>query len=222
MSYRRGDGDERISVELHPAWHEIVLAGDGSRVSVGGDSYPLASARLAGGDWRVLPATLELYLTAAHAVLHNPRTVSIYLDAALLLSHASASERAAALRLSRAHGRRRHLRHTASMAADLFGVRPARDLLSAPRRVGVPAALRLGYLGFGLRFLPSAVALELLWRRGWARKLAFVRWLLGHGEGGHGAGHGRLARGWTVLRGLRWLKGIWLRYRTPGSVTLRS
>ncbi len=92
----------------------------------------------------MLAPAVELYLTAAHVVL-NPRTLSVYLDLAILLDRADADvlERAAAF--ARENGRERHLRHALTMAADLFGLELGREFLSFPRRIVVPTAVRLGY-----------------------------------------------------------------------------
>ena len=94
---------------------------------------------------------------------------------------------------------------------------------SLPARLGVPLNLRLGYVGQGIRFLPSSLVMELLLVRGLRRKLSFARWVMGHGErAGSGPAPASGVRFFRVLRGLRWFKGTVLRYRAPGSVALRS
>ncbi len=111
------------------------------------------------------------------------------------------------------------------MSADLFGLELGREFLSFPRRIGVPTAVRLGYLGNGLRYLPSSLVLELLWRRGFRRKLEFARWVLGQGGtpgGGAPSGAQGLRRLLRTLRGLRWLSGVMLRYRVAPPQLLRS
>ncbi len=158
-------------------------------------------------------------------MLHNPRTLSVSLDLAILLDRADADvlERAAAF--ARENGRERHLRHALTMAADLFGLELGREFLSFPRRIGVPTAVRLGYLGNGLRYLPSSLVLELLWRRGFRRKLELARRVLGHGGTPGGcapSGALSLRRLLRTLRGLRWLSGVMLRYRVAPPQLLRS
>ena len=229
---RPGQNDVEIAFEVHPAWHEITLTSDGAAIEIGNSRWDVERAEVGGAQWRVMPPVVDLYLTTAHVVLHNPRTLSLYLDVAVLLySH---REQAAAVldecrELARANGRERHLKHAVTSASDLFGVEiPAVDV-SLPRRLGMPTGMRLGYLGFGLRFTPSTVLLELAWRRGLGRKLAFLGWLLGHGGdvSVEAASPGvkrrsALQRAWRVARGARWLKGSMLRYRVPRSLALRS
>ena len=217
---------EDVLIEIHPAWQEVHLDGEGREVRVGERRYALAHARLGRESWPVFSPAVELYVSAAHAVLHNPRTLSLYLDVAIM----SRSVDGAALRevreLSVEQGRERHLRHALSTAADLFGLELDPRDASLPRRLRVPVAARLGSPGFGVRLLPSAVLLELLWRRGLDRKLSFVRWLAGHaaierGELDVGSRPGWPKRIWLMLKGLRWLKGKILRYGSAESAPLR-
>ncbi|MEE8549858.1 MAG: nucleotidyltransferase family protein [Gemmatimonadota bacterium] len=142
---RARQNGEPVTLEIHPAWHEVTLSEDGDRTLVGAASGAVARAQIARAEWGVLASAVELYLTAAHVVLHNPRTLSVYLDLAILLDRADADvlERAAAF--ARENGRERRLRHALTMAADLFGLELGREFLNFPRRIVVPTAVRLGY-----------------------------------------------------------------------------
>lgn len=206
-----------VVVDLHPSWHEIELVAP--HVRIGPESEPVRSVDVSGQCWAALSPPAELYLTAAHAILHNPRTLSVYLDAAVLAYEASPEVFARAWVLARANGRERHLRHALSMAADLFGVTVPQQYISWFQRLGVPPGPRLGYVGRRRRYLPSSLVLELLWRHGVRRKVTFGRWVLGHRErrpvsfeGVRPVGGRRVARS---LHGLRWLRGVVLRYPTP-------
>ena len=227
MTYERGEGGEMLSVEVHPAWHELALTPDGSSVQIGGVTGALMEAELGGDVWHVLPPEAELYLAAAHTVLHNPRTLSLYLDMAVLLDAGGVGVLEEVREWARIQGRERHLKHSVSAACDLFGIEAPREELSLPKRLGVPASLRLGYLGFGFRFLPSTVVLEVAWRRGFRRKLAFLAWVAGHGKEGEEGGDGAPLPGsaWRrllkLLLGVRWLKGVLLSYRISRSLALR-
>ena len=210
-------GEEEVWLEIHPAWQEVRLDAGGPAVTVGGRRYDLTDAQLGREPWPVLPPALELYVSAAHAVLHNPRTLSLYLDVSIMARSADEATLDEVRELSLEQGRERHLRHALSAAADLFGIELDRRDASLPRRLGIPVAARLGSPGLGLRLLPSPVVLELLWRRGLSRKLSFVRWLAGHAanEENEGTVRGRPGwpkRVWLMLRGLRWLKGMVLKY----------
>jgi hypothetical protein len=188
-------------------------------VRIGTWHEPLASARLGEHVWHVLPAAAELYLAAVHSVLSGRRTLSIYLDLAMLVAAIDSAEVDRAWQAARATGRDRHLRHALTLADDLFGCELAPDQVSLLARLGVPLGLRVGYVGRGLRFLPSSLIMELLMLRGVRRRVDFVGWVLGHqGEAAAGGGAGRP---WQLLRGARWLRGTLLRYRVPGSVALR-
>lgn len=216
---------ETITLEVHPAWHEVTLSESGDRTLVGSASERVARTQIARAEWGVLAPAAELYLSAAHVVLHNPRTLSVYLDLAILLDRADEGVLDRAAAFARENGRERHLRHALTMAADLFDLELGREFLSLQQRIGVPATVRLGYLGKGLRYLPSSLVLELLWRRGFRRKLEFARWVLGQGETpGSGAPGGprRLRRLVRTLRGLRWLSGVMLRYRVALPQPLQS
>ncbi|KPK80096.1 MAG: hypothetical protein AMS25_10250 [Gemmatimonas sp. SM23_52] len=225
LAYAREVGNaEEVQLDLHPSWHEVSLTSDGERVRLGDTSERVLHIELDGMKWSVLPPRVELYLAAAHAVLHSLRTLSVYLDLAVLLCTAGPDALDYSWALARVTGRQRHLRHAVSTAADLFRLPVDREYTSLPRRLGVPAAVRVGYLGFGRRFLPSSLVMELLLRRGLRKKVTFARWVLGHKPreaevadvtGGQPK---RLAR---MLRGLRWLKGTLLRYQVPGSLLLR-
>ncbi|UCC48082.1 MAG: nucleotidyltransferase family protein [Gemmatimonadota bacterium] len=222
LAYAREPGNgEEVELDLHPSWHEVRLAGDGEHVLVGDTCERVLRIELDGTEWSVLPPSVELYLAAAHTVLHSFRTLSVYLDLSVLLAAAGPDALDYAGKLARAMGRQRHLRHGVSVAIDLFQLEVDTEYKSLPRRLGVPLAVRVGYLGFGRRFLPSSLVMELLLRRGLQQKLAFARWVLGHkpqeAEGTHVAGR----RPKRLLRGLRWLKGTLLRYQIPGSVPLR-
>ncbi len=223
VTYVRGDSEkEEIQLDLHPAWHEVSVGSDGS-VTVGKLRAVTAEAEIGAVRWRVLPADIELYLTSAHAVLHSFRTLSVYLDLAVQLDAAGESALESAGELARAMGRERHLRHSLTAAGELFDLQVDQHL-TLPRRLGVPVSLRLGYLGSGVRFLPSSLMMELALRRGLRRKYDFARWVLGHG-GGEPARGGSAAALRRLLRfvwGLRWFKGTMLRYRVPRSVPLRS
>ncbi len=220
---------EELGVELHPEWHEVTISAQGPSVHVGPATYAVERAEIGGFPWHVLPSAAELYLGVSHAVLHNPRTLSVYLDAGVLLNAFGGSVLGDVADLAKANGRERHLRHTLSAASDLFGTRVERASLSLPTRVGVPAAARLGYLGFGYRFLPSTVVLEVAWRKGLRRKLRFLSWLMGHGraagEARGGVSRAGLGARWRRLlrltRGVHWLRGVLLKYRVPGSPALR-
>jgi hypothetical protein len=222
LSYARDDaGEDTVALDLHPAWHEISLASDGGAVRVGERVEVIERAGIGGVRWGVLPSVFELYLTAAHSVLHGFRTASVYLDLAVLLGTADEATLRDVAGLARASGRDRHLRHALTTAADLFGIDVASEFWSLPRRLGVPLAWRMGYVGSGVRFLPSSLVMELLLRRGFRRKLGFARWVLGHGErepASLAAKGRRLLRG---VRGLHWFKGTVLRYRGRGA-PLRS
>jgi hypothetical protein len=223
VAYVREDDQQPVTFDLHPAWHEVALSEGGIEALVAASRESLASAEIAGGRWPVLAPALELYLTAAHAVLHGFRTLSVYLDLALQLAAGGDDELARAAELARSVGRERHLRHAVTAAAQLFDLEAERAYISTPGRLGVPIALRLGYLGSGFRLVPSSLVMELALRRGVRRKLAFARWVLGHeGKGGRTAASGRRGgRLRRALRGLRWLKGTTLRYRIPHSSPLR-
>lgn len=218
-----GNGEE-VELDVHPSWHEVRLTGDGEHVLVGHTCERVLRTELDGTEWSVLPPSVELHVAAAHAVLHSFRTLSVYLDVAVLLAAVGPDALDCARDLARATGRQRHLRHAVSVAADLFQLGVDRECKSLPRRLGVPLALRVGYLGFGRRFLPSSLVMELLLRRGLQQKLRFARWVSGHEsretERTQVAGrrHKRLLR---KLRGFRWLKGTLLRYEIPGSAPLR-
>lgn len=227
VMYTRSDRNARqVVIDVHPGWHEIALSPDGETLWIGSRRVRPERARFAGSIWNVLPAAVDLYLVASHAVLHNPRTLSVYLDTGLLLQALGPAALERVWELARANGRCRHLRHAFGIAADLFGLDLADTYQSRIGRLGVPAALRLGYLGPGRRYLPSSLVLELAWRRGWRRKIAFARWVLGHGSrGSSGADRARSRAGFPLartLRGMRWLRGFTLRYRSPGSIALRS
>ncbi|NIR42500.1 MAG: nucleotidyltransferase family protein [Gemmatimonadetes bacterium] len=223
---RAADGGLQVAVDLHPRWHEIRIEPDGETARIGGREATLGRTGLGQIRWRVLPPAAELYLASAHAILSSLRTISVYLDLAVLM-HAAGSEAVDwAAATARETGRDRHLRHATTLAAELFGLEMAWELRSRPARLGVPTGLRLGHVAPGARFLPSSLLMELVLRRGWKRKLDFVRWVLGHR--GRTARAARAApedgaRRWLgKLAGLRWLKGSLLRYRRPGSTALRS
>ena len=224
VTYTRPSGpDDEIAFDLHPRWHEVRIEDDGTGVRVGETREPLQRGQIGAHTWRLLPPSVELYLTAAHAVLSSFRTLSVYLDLAVLAASVDddALERAATA--ARAAGRDRHLRHALTLAGDLFAVDVAAKYLSLPARLGVPLNLRLGYVGQGIRFLPSSLVMELLLVRGLRRKLSFARWVMGHGErAGNGPAPASGVRFFRALRGLRWFKGTVLRYRALGSVALRS
>lgn len=212
--------DDEETVDLHPSWHEVNVGADGHEVVVGDRLEPVQTGEVGGARWALLPPAIELYLTAAHAVLHNFRTLSVYLDLAVQLVEAGERATAEASELARSQGRERHLRHAMTAAAELFGLEVDSRHVTVPRRLGVPVALRLGYTGAGFRLLPSSLVMELAMRRGLRRRFDFARWVLGHrgrGEADPGSS-GRLRR---TMRGLRWFKGTVLRYRTPGSSPLR-
>jgi hypothetical protein len=224
LTYGRiAEGGDEETVDLHPAWHEVTVDGGGYDVVVGHVREPVESGQVGGSGWALLPPAVELYLTAAHSVLHNHRTLSLYLDLAVQLASVGERQKAKASELARAQGRDRHLRHAMTTAAELFGLEVDVRHLTVPRRLGVPLALRLGYTGAGFRLLPSSLVMELALRRGLRRRLDFARWVLGHGgrveAGERGSGPG----GWIrrFVRGLRWFQGTVLRYRTPGSSPLR-
>jgi hypothetical protein len=210
---------EDESVDLHPAWHEVTVASGGHEVNVGSRSEPLAEDEVAGCRWSLLPPAVELYLTAAHAILHSFRTLSVYLDLAVQLAAAEEDALAGASALARSEGRERHLRHAVNAAAELFDL----EQLAVRGRFRVPLSLRLGYTGAGYRFLPSSLVMELCLRRGLRRKLEFARWVLGHGgrEAVGGAPDESVGRLRRIVRGVRWFKGTMLRYRLPGSSPLR-
>jgi hypothetical protein len=216
-------GEDEETVDLHPGWHEVTVDAAGHEVVVGDEREPVESGEVGGTRWATLPPAVELYLTAAHAVLHSHRTLSLYLDLAVQFAIAGEGAIEKASELARSQGRDRHLRHALTTAAELFGLEVNSMHLTVPRRLGVPVALRLGYTGAGFRLLPSSLVMELAMRRGLRRRLDFARWVLGHGGRGEANGRdgrpgGRLRR---VVRGLRWFKGTVLRYRTPGSSPLR-
>ncbi len=220
---RYSDRGEEDTVDLHPAWHEVTVSSGGREVVVGRRREPVATGDVHGSAWGLLPPAVEFYLTAAHAVLHSHRTLSVYLDMAVQLAAASAEVTASVRALARAQGRDRHLRHALSTAAELFDLEVDPPDVTVPRRVGVPLALRLGYTGASFRFLPSSLLMELALRRGLRRKLDFARWVLGHGGRATvgrdpGASKARVRR---ALRGLRWFKGTLLRYRIARSSPLR-
>ena len=224
VSYTRSgtDADEAIELDVHPSWHEVSLSSDGRYVEIGTARERAASWESGGTIWRVLPSALELYVCVAHAVLHNPRTLSVYLDLAVLLESAPEGTLARVADLSQTSGRERHLRHAVTTAADLFGLEVPREYLSAARRLGVPTSVRLGYLGSRLRIVPSSLVMELVLRRGVRRKLRFARWVLGHGgrvsvDNRPGQWLKRLVK---MVRGLSWFKGTILRYRVPGPLPL--
>jgi hypothetical protein len=224
LTYGRyaGGGDEE-TVDLHPAWHEVSVDAGGREVIVGDEREPAESGAVGGSCWGLLPPAVELYVTAAHAVLHNCRTLSLYLDLAVQLATESEQATERASELARSQGRDRHLRHAITAAAELFGLEVDSGHLTVPRRFGVPVALRLGYTGAGFRLLPSSLVMELAMRRGLRRRLDFARWVLGHG----GRGGARGAAAWPgrrllrFVRGLRWFQGTVLRYRTTSSSPLR-
>jgi hypothetical protein len=220
---RYSGGDDEETVDLHPAWHEVTVDAGGREVVVGDEHEPVESGEVGGARWALLPPAVELYLTAAHAVLHNLRTLSVYLDLAVQLATAGEEARSKASALARSQGRDRHLRHAMTAAAELFGLEVDSRHVTVPRRLGVPVAWRLGYTGAGFRLLPSSLVMELAMRRGLRRRLDFARWVLGHG--GRGEAHGQADRPGGRLRrvvsGLRWFKGTVLRYRTPISSPLR-
>jgi len=220
---RAANAEDEIAFDLHPRWHDVALEEDGRAVRVSGWQEEVAWARLGSHDWRVLPPTVELYLTAAHAVLNNLRTISVYLDLAVLYSSADQETLDRAAEMALATGRDRHLRHALTLARDLFAVEVASNFVSLPARLRMPLNLRLGYVGRGVRFLPSSLVMELLLVRGLRRKLGFARWVLGHGEREDKASEpAREERRWLrTFRGLRWFKGTLVRYRVPGRVTLR-
>ncbi|UCC72429.1 MAG: nucleotidyltransferase family protein [Gemmatimonadota bacterium] len=220
---RYGDHGEEQTVDLHPAWHEVAVGAAGIEVAVGESREPVAAGDVAGTRWNLLPPSVELYLTAAHAVLHGNRTLSVYLDLAVQLAAAGESTVAATTQLARFQGRDRHLKHALTAAAELFGLDLDPGHVTTLRRLGVPVGVRLGYAGAGFRLVPSSLVMELALRRGLRRKLAFLRWVVGHrgaaavkANGRHSVG--RLRR---AVRGFRWLKGRVLRYRVLGSVPLR-
>ncbi len=220
---RVSHGDDEETVDLHPAWHEVTVDAGGREVAVGDVREPVDWGEV-GGGWGTLPAAVELYVTAAHAVLHNLRTLSLYLDLAVQVTAAGEAAMERARALARSQGRDRHLRHALTASAELFGLEVNSRHVTVPRRLGIPVALRLGYTGAGFRLLPSSLVMELAMRRGLRRRLDFARWVLGHeGRGGaNGRGDrpgGRLPR---IIRGFRWFRGTVLRYRTPGSSPLRS
>jgi hypothetical protein len=220
---RYSDSDDEETVDLHPAWHEVTVDVGGHEVVVGDEREPVESGEIGGTRWALLPPAVELYVTAAHAVLHNFRTLSVYLDLAVQLATAGEGATSKASGLARSQGRDRHLRHAMTAAAELFGLEVDSRHVTVPRRLGVPVAWRLGYTGSGFRLLPSSLVMELAMRRGLRRRLDFARWVLGHGgrgeaDGGAGRPGGRLRR---VVRGLRWFKGTVLRYRTQSSSPLR-
>ncbi|NIO30359.1 MAG: hypothetical protein GTN75_01010 [Gemmatimonadetes bacterium] len=217
-------GDDEETVDLHPAWHEVTVDAGGDDVVVGDVREPLEWGEVGGSIWATLPPAVELYVTAAHAVLHSLRTLSLYLDLAVQVAKAGAATTEKASKLARSQGRDRHLRHAVTAAAELFGLEVESRHLTVPRRLGVPVALRLGYTGAGFRLLPSSLVMELAMRRGLRRRLDFARWVLGHGGRGKASGKsGRpAARLLSIVRGFRWFKGTVLRYRTPGSSPLRS
>lgn len=225
LAYARELGNaEEVQLDLHPSWHEVTLSDDGERVLVGDTCERVLHIELDGMKWSMLPPSLELYLAAAHAVLHSFRTLSVYLDLAVLLCAAGPDALDYSHAVAQVTGRQRHLRHAVSAATDLFQLPVDRGHTSLPRRLGVPLAVRVGYLGFGHRFLPSSLVMELLLRRGLRKKLTFARWVLGHkpreAEVADLTG-GRPKRVVRVLHGLRWLKGTLLRYQVPGSELLR-
>lgn len=224
VTYARGsNGGEEATLDLHPSWHEVSLDGESDTVCVGGWQERLDRARLGEHSWRVLPPAMELYLTAAHSVLSSFRTLSLYLDLAVLASRLDPQTAARVTQAARVSGRQRHLRHALTLASQLFAVEVAPGHVSLPARLGVPLSLRIGYLGWGVRFLPSALLMELLLVRGVKRKLQFASWVLGHQgpeeQGTRSTPPGR--RAWKIVRGFRWLGGTVLRYRAPGSATLR-
>jgi hypothetical protein len=215
-------GEDEETVDLHPAWHEVTVEAGGREVMVGDAREPVNWGEVAGG-WATLPAAVELYVTAGHTVLHNLRTLSLYLDLAVQVAAAGEAALERARTLARLQGRDRHLRHAATTSAELFGLEVDSRHLTVPRRLGVPVALRLGYTGAGFRLLPSSLVMELAMRRGLRRRLDFARWVLGHrgreeANGRGGRPGGRMRR---ILRGFRWFKGTVLRYRSPGSSPLR-
>jgi hypothetical protein len=225
LVYAREVGNaEEVQLDLHPSWHELSLTDGGERVRVGDTCERVLRIELDGIKWSMLPPSVELYLAAAHAVLHSLRTLSVYLDLAVLLCAAGPDALDYSHAVARVTGRQRHLRHAVSAAAELFRLPLDRRHMSLPRRLGVPVAVRVGYVGFGRRFLPSSLVMELLLRRGLRRKLTFARWVLGHkprqAELAHITG-GRPKRVARMLHGLRWLKGTLLRYQVPGSLLLR-
>ncbi len=224
VTYTRPSGpDDEIAFDLHPRWHEVSIEDDGTAVRVGETREPLHSGQIGAHNWRLLPPGVELYLAAAHAVLSSFRTLSIYLDLAVLAATVDADALQRAATAARAAGRDRHLRHALTLAGDLFAVDVAAEHLSLPARLGVPLSLRLGYVGQGIRLLPSSLMMELLLVRGLRRKLGFARWVMGHGERAeNGAAPASGARFFRTLRGLRWFKGTVLKYRVPDSVALRS
>jgi hypothetical protein len=214
---REVDGLE-VAVDLHPTWHEVRVGANGARIWVGDASWPAERAEIADAVWAVPPLPVEIYLTAAHTVLHGFRTLSVYLDLALLLTADGTQGLGEAAVLARDNGRERHLRHACTLAGELFGLGLLDDYLSLPRRLGLPLPLRMGYLGRGLRLLPSSLLMELVLLRGVRRRLGFARWVLGHSERGPASGSRsqalrRLRRG---LRSVRWLGPTLLRYRVPG------
>ncbi len=213
---------EEVSIDLHPSWHEVALNEDGTRVVIDGRQTPIERYRIGGSEWGVLPAATELYLAAAHAILHSFRTLSIYLDVAVLLQTIDGEGIDLAAQLARATGRERHLKHVLTAAADLFGVEVPSRQTSLPQRLGVPVSLRLGYAGDGIRVLPGSLLMELLLRRGLHRKLAFARWVLGHRGAGVAEAERRAGSVWRTVRGLRWLGATVLKYRPIGSAPLRS
>jgi hypothetical protein len=223
LTYTRAiDGEDEIAFDLHPQWHDVTLEEGGRVARVAAWREDVGSVRLGSRDWRVLPLSVELYLTAAHAVLSNLRTLSVYLDLAVLLGGANQAVVDRAAEMARATGRERHLRHAMTTARDLFAADVVSDFVSLPARLRTPLALRLGYLGSGIRFLPSSLAMELLLVRGLRRKLGFARWVLGHGEREGAAAKPAGGKRWLkAFWGLRWFRGTLLRYRVPGGVTLR-
>jgi hypothetical protein len=213
VSFTREAASGSAIIDLHPAWHEVRLSEDGSQVQVGTHAEPVDQTALCGVSVGVLPSGVELHLTAAHAVLHTFRTLSVYLDLAVLLAGSQGAALERAVSLAREMGRDRHLKHALSLSADLFGV----DVGERPRRWRAPLALRAGYLGRRRRFLPSSLLMELVLLRGVRRKLDFARWVMGHTGGGEAqpaAGSGR--RTLRTVRGLHWLKGTVLTYRQHG------
>lgn len=224
LTYGRfSDGDDEETVDLHPTWHEVSVDAGGHQVVVGNARETLERGDIGGTDWATLPPAVELYLTAAHSVLHSVRTLSLYLDLAVQLAAAGAAAIETASELARSQGRDRQMRHAMTAAAELFGLELDSSHLTVPRRLGVPVALRLGYTGGAVRLLPSSLVMEFVLRRGFRRRLEFARWVLGHGPGGEtdgkgGSSAGRLRR---VVRGLRWLKVTMLRYRSVAASPLR-
>lgn len=216
LSFQRHGGTPEgdTAVDLHPSWHELEVSEDGKAVRVGERVEALVRQQIAGVEWAALPPHVELYLTAAHAILHGNRTLSVYLDVAVLLEQLGSRHVVAARDLARSSGRERHLRHALIAAAELFEVEATPPARGWPSRLGVPLSLRVGYVGSRWRFLPSSLLMELALRRGLRRKCEFVRWVLGH-HGGSGQKVGGVRRWRDRLRSLRWLGGTLIRYRIP-------